>query len=106
VDFDDTPTEAAFRAEVRSFLEAHAGRKTGTGADGSRGAVATDPVEQEEYQARCRSWQATLFDHGWAGIAWPKAFGGRGATPSESIIFNQEARQFDVTTGFIGASQQ
>ena len=106
MDFDDTPTEAAFRAEVRSFLEAHAELKTGTDADSSRGAVATDPVEQAEYQARCKAWQATLYDNGWAGIAWPKAFGGRGATPSESIIFNQEARRFDVTTGFIGASQQ
>ena len=105
MDFDDTPTEAAFRAEVRSFLEAHAELKTGTDSDSSRGAVATDPVEQAEYQARCKAWQATLFDNGWAGIAWPKAFGGRGATPSESIIFNQEARLFDVTTGFIGASQ-
>jgi len=105
VDFDDTPTEAAFRAEVRSFLEAHAQLKTGTDSDSSRGAVATDPAEQDEYQALCRSWQATLYDNGWAGIAWPKAFGGRGATPSESIIFNQEARLFDVTTGFIGASQ-
>ena len=106
MDFDDNPTEAAFRAEVRSFLDAHAALKTGTGADSSRGAVATDPAEQDEYQARCRVWQATLYDNGWAGIAWPQAFGGRGATPSESIIFNQEARQYDVTTGFIGASQQ
>ena len=106
MDFDDTSTEAAFRAEVRSFLEAHARPRTGTDADWTRGAVATDPEEQAVYLKRCREWQATLFDHGWAGIAWPKAFGGRGGTPSESIIFNQEARQFDVTTGFIGASQQ
>ena len=73
MDFDDTPTEAAFRAEVRSFLEANAELKTGTDTDSSRGAVATDPAEQADYQARCKAWQATLYDHGWAGIAWPKA---------------------------------
>jgi len=106
VDFDDTPTEAAFRAEVRAFLEAHARLKTGTDADWSRGGVASDPADQQQYLARCLEWQSTLYDNGWAGIAWPRAFGGRGASPSESIIFNQEARRFDVTTGFIGASQQ
>jgi acyl-CoA dehydrogenase len=106
VDFDDTPEEAAFRAEARDFLEAHATLKTGSDRDWSRGAVATDPVEQAEYLRHCRQWQATLYDNGWAGIAWPKAFGGRGGTPSDSIIFNQEARRYDVTTGFIGAAQQ
>jgi alkylation response protein AidB-like acyl-CoA dehydrogenase len=106
MDFEDTPEEAAFRAEVTAFLESHAELKTGTDADWSRGAVATDPDEQAEYHRRCHEWQAVLYDNGWAGIAWPKAFGGRGGTPGQSIIFNQEARRFDVTSGFIGASQQ
>ncbi len=106
MDFDDTPEEAAFRAEAVAFLEAHAQLKTGTEADWSRGGVAADPVAQLDFLHRCQAWQATLYDCGWAGIAWPKAFGGRGGTPSDSIIFNQEARRFDVTTGFIGAAQQ
>jgi alkylation response protein AidB-like acyl-CoA dehydrogenase len=106
VDFEDTPAEARFRAEARAFLDAHATLKTGTDSDWSRGAVATDPAVQATYERRCHEWQATLFDSGWAGITWPKAFGGRGGTPSDSIIFNQEARRYDVTTGFIGASQQ
>jgi alkylation response protein AidB-like acyl-CoA dehydrogenase len=106
VDFDDTPTEAAFRAEARAFLTEHAVPKTGTDADWSRGNLATDPATQAAFLAHCRSWQATLYDNGWAAIAWPKAFGGRGGTPADSIIFNQEAATFDVTTGFIGAAQQ
>jgi alkylation response protein AidB-like acyl-CoA dehydrogenase len=106
VDFDDTPEEAAFRREVRAFLEAHARRKTGTDADWSRGGVSEDPEQAAAYLERCRAWQRTLFDNGWAGITWPKEYGGRGGTPAESIIFNQEASQFDVTTGFIGAAQQ
>jgi len=106
VDFEDSPDEAAFRAEVRSFLEAHAVLKTGTDADWSRGNMADDPVQAAEYMKRCQEWQATLYDNGWAGIAWPKAFGGRGATPAEAIIFGQEASQFDVTAGFIAAAQQ
>ncbi|HVN52186.1 MAG TPA: acyl-CoA dehydrogenase family protein [Acidimicrobiales bacterium] len=106
MDFDDTLEEAAFRAEARAFLDAHASLRTGSDRDWSRGAVASDPTEQAEYLRHCREWQATLYDNGWAGIAWPKAFGGRGGTPSDSIIFNQEARRYDVTTGFIGAAQQ
>lgn len=103
---EDTPEEAAFRAEARGFLEAHATLRTGTDADWSRGAMAETPEGQAEYVARCRAWMATLFDNGWAGIAWPARFGGRGGTPAQSIIFNQEAAAFDVTTGFVGAAQQ
>jgi alkylation response protein AidB-like acyl-CoA dehydrogenase len=106
MDFEDTPDEAAFRAEVRAFLEAHAVPKTGTDADWSRGGMSTDPEDTAVYLGRCRSWQRTLHDNGWAGITWPKEFGGRGGTAGESIIFNQEASLFDVTTGFIGAAQQ
>ena len=106
MDFDDTASEAAFRTEARSFLEAHASPKTGTDADWSRGASAQGEQAQLDHLRRCKDWQATLYDNGWAGIAWPKAFGGRGATASESIIFGQEAKGFDVTTGFVGASQQ
>ena len=78
MDFDDTPDEAAFRAEVRSFLDANASLRTGTDADWSRGAMADTPAAQAEYLRHCREWVATLFDHGWAGITWPTAFGGRG----------------------------
>jgi acyl-CoA dehydrogenase len=106
VEFEDTEAEAALRAEVRAFLEAHARPKTGTDADWSRGAVAEDPASQADYLRRCREWQATLADHGWAGITWPREWGGRGGTPAESILFNQEAAAYDVATGFVGAAQQ
>jgi len=106
VDFDDTPDEAAFRHEVRSFLDAHATLRTGTDADWSRGAMANTPDGQAEYLRRCRAWTATLFDNGWAGITWPVAFGGRGGTPAQSIIFGAEAARYDVTTGFVGAAMQ
>ncbi len=106
MDFEDTPEEAAFRQEVRAFLEAHATLRTGTDADWSRGNVATDPDQQAEYVRRCQEWQRTLYDHGWAGLAWPKAFGGAGRSPAHQIIFNQELAVFDATSGFIGAAQQ
>jgi acyl-CoA dehydrogenase len=104
VDFDDTPDEAAFRAEVREFLEAHATLKRGDDSDWSRHGASTDPAVAAEYRTRCHEWQALLYDHGWAGIAWPKQFGGRGGTPAQQIIFNQELARYDATSGFLTAA--
>jgi len=106
VDFDDTPEEAAFRREVRTFLEANATPKSGTDADWSRNAAASDPDVRADFEKRSREWQRVLYDNGWAGITWPTEYGGRGATPAQSIIFNDEALKYDVSAGFIGAAQQ
>jgi alkylation response protein AidB-like acyl-CoA dehydrogenase len=35
-------------------------------------------------------WQRLLFDAGYAGINWPVEYGGRGATPTEHLIFLEE----------------
>jgi alkylation response protein AidB-like acyl-CoA dehydrogenase len=37
-----------------------------------------------------RAWQRKVYDGGWAGIAWPKEFGGRGASVIEQVIFTEE----------------
>jgi len=105
VNFDESPEEAALRAEIRGFLQSHATPKTGTGADWSRGPKGDSAEAALAYLEKTRQWQRTLYDNGWAGITWPKAFGGRGGTPAEAIIFGQEAAAFDVTAGFVGAAQ-
>src|SRR5687768_12534741 len=98
MDFDDSPEEAAFRAEARAWLEAHA-RRRGPDDVIPYGMPDAHTPEEAEHVQRARDWQATLYDGGWAGITWPKEFGGRGASAIESIIFNQEQAQFDVPTG-------
>lgn len=105
MNFEDTPEEAAFRAEVRAFLDRHAELKRGDDRDWSRWGASTDPAVAAEFRARCQAWQATLYDHGWAGITWPKRFGGRGGTPAQQIIFGQEQARYDATSGFIAAAQ-
>ncbi|HYT40560.1 MAG TPA: acyl-CoA dehydrogenase family protein, partial [Acidimicrobiia bacterium] len=100
MDFDDTREEAAFRAEVRAWLAANA-RPRSDDADFSRHyhtAVVDDGAEAA-HVLRCKRWQATLYAGGWAGITWPKEYGGRGASPMESMIFNQEQAAFDVSAG-------
>ena len=95
MDFDDTPEEAAFRDEARTWLSAHAKPKT---ADSAPPATLTDAfsVEEQEHVRTSKEWQATLYDGGWAGITWPKEYGGRGASPMQAAIFAQEQARFDV----------
>ena len=104
MDFEDSPELAAFRAEVRSFLDEHAELRRGDDRDWSRNGAATDPDVAADYRRRCTEWQRTLFDHGWAGLTWPVAFGGRGLSAAHQIVFNQELARYDVTSGFLTAA--
>ena len=97
MDIDDTPEEAAFRAEARDWLDAHAIPK-GHPDDFSLG-LWTGTYDEETYIRRCQHWQRTLFDGGWAGMTWPKAYGGRGGRPIHQVIFNQEQARYGVSSG-------
>jgi len=106
VDVDDSPEEATFRAAARAWLAAHAepaptddavDAVDADGADGPGGDP--EPTDLAEHVARCRRWQAVLHEHGWAGITWPVAFGGRGGSPTEAAIFAEEQARFAVSTG-------
>lgn len=105
VDFEDSPEMAEFRSLVRSFLDANAELKRGDETDWSRNGAAVDPDVSADYRERCHRWQKLLYDSGWAGITWPKAFGGRGLSPAHQIVFGQELARYDATSGFLGAAQ-
>jgi alkylation response protein AidB-like acyl-CoA dehydrogenase len=77
VDLTLTAEEQAFRDEVREWLaENHPGEPPAGGEDA-----------QFEF---ARQWQRTLHEAGWAGISWPREYGGRGATLIEQAIFQEE----------------
>jgi alkylation response protein AidB-like acyl-CoA dehydrogenase len=97
VDFDDTPQEAAFRAEARSWLESHAKEK---GSE-MKLSLYHDPSPEADAESvrRSKEWQRTLYEGGWAGITWPVEYGGRGGTPIQQMIFDQEQARFDVSAG-------
>ena len=105
MNFDESLEEAEIRTEIRAFLDANATLKTGTETDWSRGPVDDSEEAARAYMERCRSWQKVLHDNGWAGITWPKEFGGRGDSAAVSVLFGQEASKYDVTAGFIAAVQ-
>jgi alkylation response protein AidB-like acyl-CoA dehydrogenase len=97
VDFEDTPEEAAFRAEARSWLDVHAVPK-GHPDDFSRSFFDVE-VDWAVLDADARRWQRTLFDGGWAGVSYPKDVGGRGGTIGQEIIFSQEMARYGVHNG-------
>jgi alkylation response protein AidB-like acyl-CoA dehydrogenase len=77
MDLSLSPSERAFRDEVRSWLaEKHPGPEPEGGL--------------EQVMDFRREWQRKLHDGGWAGIAWPQEYGGRGATLIEQAIFAGE----------------
>jgi alkylation response protein AidB-like acyl-CoA dehydrogenase len=79
-----------FRSRARSWLEANAPRRTGAGAGGGESGM-VDVAEQKAFQAR-------LYDAGFAGITWPREYGGQGLTNAEQIAFSEEARGFALPT--------
>jgi alkylation response protein AidB-like acyl-CoA dehydrogenase len=98
MDFTDTPEEAAFRAECRSFLDANAVLKRRDRPD------ITKRLADRELLAAAKAWQATKADAGFAGITWPREWGGRGATPMHAIIFGQEEDRYDLPTALLSVS--
>jgi alkylation response protein AidB-like acyl-CoA dehydrogenase len=78
MDLSFSPTEEAFRAELRAWLAAHAPRER------PEHATLADEV------AFLRDWQRTLHAGRWVGIHWPPAYGGRGASVVEHYVFQEE----------------
>jgi alkylation response protein AidB-like acyl-CoA dehydrogenase len=87
MDFNDTPEEAAFRAQARDWLEANAKK-----SDGHRG--------EDEHMAEAKAWQAKKAAAGYAQITWPKEWGGGGGTQMQSIIFGQEEAKYGLSYGY------
>ncbi|HYZ23828.1 MAG TPA: acyl-CoA dehydrogenase family protein [Rhodopila sp.] len=93
MDFNDTPEEAAFRAQARAFLQANAEPKAA-----ARPVLRQSGVDAEAV-GRCKAWQAKKADAGFAGITWPKRYGGRELSPIFQVIYNQEEDDFVVPKG-------
>src|SRR5277367_5158267 len=81
MDFSFTPAQEEFRAEVRAWLESNR------------------PAADIADWPGLREWHRTLYDGGWAAIAWPREYGGRGAALADQIIFNQELARLGLPIG-------
>lgn len=97
MDFEDTPQEAAFRAEVRAWIDANAPKhlldELKRASFGSNGVVSEDPI------AAGKAWQKKKAEAGWACLHWPKEYGGGARTPIERVIWGQEEGPYAALTG-------
>jgi len=74
----------AFRAELRSWLDAHLTPEVVEA--GGR------PVDEANL-AILQAWNATLVDGGWAAPSWPVEHGGRHASVAEQVVYLEEMNQ-------------
>jgi acyl-CoA dehydrogenase len=92
MNFDDTPQEAAFRAQAKAWIAANAPkqyedelRNSSLGRLVLSGANVLDVA---------KAWQKKKADAGWACLHWPKEYGGRGSSPIERVIWQEEEGAF------------
>lgn len=99
---DDTAAQAEFRARVRDWHDRHATVRSYD--DLWRVPLYVDEARAEESFQNGRTWQRTLFEHGWAGLTWPRDYGGGGGEPWQARIFSEVAAGYEEWPGFIGAT--
>ncbi len=81
MEFRDTPEEAGFRKEVRSFIQSN---------------LPKDHKDLQEVEGGpdlrevLAPWRTALSKQGWIAPHWPKEYGGAGMSPVEQFVFNEE----------------
>ncbi|MDK1022305.1 MAG: acyl-CoA dehydrogenase family protein [Candidatus Hydrogenedentes bacterium] len=96
MDFNDSESEAKFRAEVREWLAENAPKFTAEAFRAREGGDTLDPIKL------AKAWQGCKADAGYACLLWPKEYGGRGATPMETVIYGQEEAKYPLPGGVFG----
>jgi alkylation response protein AidB-like acyl-CoA dehydrogenase len=79
MDLSDAPDEARFRHGVRAFLR-----------ESLPALPWPEPAVLEEKAPFWRQWQRTLFEAGYAGLTWPREYGGQGLDERMRAIFTEE----------------
>jgi alkylation response protein AidB-like acyl-CoA dehydrogenase len=93
MDLRYSEADSEFRARARAWLEANVPRSPRP----PRGAAASDFD---------RAWQRKLYEHGWAGVAWPKEYGGLGLSSLQQVIWYEELARarapHHINTTYVG----
>jgi len=84
MDLNYSAEDEAFRARVRGWLAGHAAEAKGV------------PPNPMAAVAHSRAWQCKMYEAGLVGIAWPSAYGGRDASPTQQVILGEELARSGV----------
>ena len=92
MNFDDTPQEAAFRAEAKAWISANAPKQYEE--ELRKSSLGRTALKDANILEVAKAWQKKKADAGWACLHWPKEYGGRGSSPIERVIWQQEEGPF------------
>ena len=92
MDFEFTPDEERFRAELRQLLTSQ------LPGDWARRGVA-EPIDSEERYALADVISKQLAERKWLTMAWPEEHGGLDATYLMQYLFNEEMAYLDAPGG-------
>ncbi len=91
MDFNYSPEQEAYQAEVRAWLE--------TNQPPPLTSEERERIDENLLWERNKRWHQKLYAGGWVGLSWPKEYGGRGATFIEQVIFQQELARLNLPVG-------
>jgi alkylation response protein AidB-like acyl-CoA dehydrogenase len=87
----DSEQVAGFRAEVRGWLDSAIPRQWRDNRE---------QLSPGEARAVQQDWDALLHRSGYAGLAWPAEYGGRGLGAIEELVYYEESARANAPDGF------
>ncbi len=92
-----------FLKEARDFLDTHAEHRP-NGFPDAMFAQFRPISDPEAWRASCVAWQRLLYDHGFAGLTWPREVGGRELSSAHALAWADLESEYDVPRGLFGVT--
>ncbi len=98
--FNYDPDVEAFRGEVQTFINENLPPEEERMRRGMEGGF----KNKEEEKAYTMGFQKKLADKGWLAMAWPKEYGGGGASHMRQLVYNEEMAYHAAPVGNMGVA--
>ena len=83
MEFRDTPEEAAFRTQIRTFINAKFPSVL-------KGVSAFEQPDEPDIAAAMKEWRTAVGKQGWTAPHWPREYGGAGMSVVEQFVYSEE----------------
>ncbi len=93
--FSFSPEQTGFRSEVETFAS----------SEWDRGGPGRNDPEENEYFQRAQVFRKKLAQRGWHTLAWPKEWGGLGASPVQQAIYNESMAYYGAPSMDMGVDR-